>query len=297
MSPSGAGCRQATPDALRLSDGGSAFTLIELLVVVALIAILAALLLPALSKAKVKAQAVWCRNNGHQLSIAATVYAGDYHGWLPPQQESGNAGIRPLWAWGGHPGVTYETMQSQLIDQSYTALAPYAPNWAVWKCPGDRTTYVYESTVYKSPSARSYCINAAVGSLVNRLVPVDGLNLNGPGSPNNTATSGPWRTYGKFEDMIVPGPANLFLEVDTAQAPTQPPVQFFVFMTKPAWAIYPGQFHTFASMFAFADGHSEIRSWRDPRTRALVGAQAWKLDLQPDNQDILWVQAHTSAAK
>ena len=57
--------------------GRLGFTLIELLVVIAIIAILAALLLPVLARAKDKAYKVYCMNNGHQISLAAQLYAAD----------------------------------------------------------------------------------------------------------------------------------------------------------------------------------------------------------------------------
>ena len=77
------------------------------------------------------------------------------------------------------------------------------------------------------------------------------------------------------------------------------PSQFQVTMAKPMWAENPGQYHGFGGMFTFADGHSEIHKWRDARTRALVKATSFLSlkDVEPDNADILWVQAHTSARK
>src|SRR5262249_49532629 len=124
-----------------------AFTLIELLIVIAVIAILAALLLPALTRAKQKAQGVYCLNNVKQFIAATHLYGGDSEDKLPPNGDDDFDGI--FWVdgdmsyWMGATNVNY------LTDSRYSKLAPYVARAAgLYKCPADKSAVRYQNVSY-----------------------------------------------------------------------------------------------------------------------------------------------------
>lgn len=255
-----------------------AFTLMELLVVVSIIATLAALLLPALSRAKGQGQGMSCLNNSKQLIVALHLYTTDYSDWLPPNPEDANPN---RWVLGNMQNPSEATNVNYLTDPRYAKLAPYTGRSpGIYKCPADHTIHV-----------RTLSMSQAVGTSPDPPVrPVDAPWLDG----SRVHVSGdPWQTYGRFSAMNTPSPSLLWIFLDE-NAISINDAAFAVDMEQPnEWVDWPGVYHGFGCNLAYADGHSETHHWSDLRTEDDPGD--YGPEVQPNNADISWLQQRTSA--
>jgi type II secretory pathway pseudopilin PulG len=209
-----------TSDRLVIEKTGTGgFTLIELAVVVATIAVLAALLLPALAGTRPNTQAFQCLENQRRLILAWQMYAQDNNDILPPNDYPyttavAQDGIVKNWVFGTMYRILDAINASILVDPRLTCLALYNTNPAVYKCPADITL------VQGHQRVRSVSMNSAVGTVWYSDSNHSGTKKPGsaveggwlPGTYNDSQTT--YRTYGKITQMTKPGPSSTWVIAD-----------------------------------------------------------------------------------
>ena len=266
--------------------GRRAFTLLELLVVVAVIAILAGMLLPALSKARSRGQAVACLNNTRQLALAWTLYADDHDSRLPynlgGQGARRVATLRTNLNWVNNV-MTWldDSDNTNTATLTQASLGSYASrNAATYRCPSDHVLSELQRSLGWAGRVRSYSMNAMVGDAGE--LSQRGYNINNPG-------------YVQFFKLpTIPRPAQIFVFLD--EHPDS--INDGYFLNKYSsydyyqWIDLPASYHGGAAAFSFADGHSEGHRWQVASTKVPARAFATELPAnvsEGEVADFRWV--------
>ena len=288
-------CMSAHENSPMLFARSRGFTLVELLIVITIIAILAGLLMAALTQAKGKTQGIACLNNLRQLMFAWKMYPDDNDGKLALNVAfNGAARTRPdsggwIRGWldfdGRNPDNTNIWKLIGTTEGETALLGKYITTPAVYRCPADRSAVTIGGRIH--PRVRSMSMSQAIGF----------------GSTGSWLPPSTYIIFQKESDMIQPSPVNLLVLLD--EHPDS--------INDGGWAFQmhdpdqraqanlidiPASYHNGAGGLAFADGHSEIHRWLDARTRPPIHYRSEITHVAtPNNPDSDWLAARVPSRR
>jgi prepilin-type N-terminal cleavage/methylation domain-containing protein/prepilin-type processing-associated H-X9-DG protein len=293
----------------------AAFTLVELLVVVAVIAILAALLLSAVVRAKGAARVAICLNNKKQLALTWALYPADNGGRLVPNAWPANwvpfvhpypvAWTSSMLGWGATASDgSGSTNVEMLVGPTTSLFNPYLRDWRVYKCPADTFLSPAQRKAGWPARVRSVSMNMWMGgAYYHPLANADGQ----AGGDFRTAPGPTW--YGTESQLLEPGPTELWVFIDE-HPDSITGYQFIIRPTPPLatkirWLGLPASYHSGGAGLAFADGHAQVKRWVVPSTKQPVTYKSewWRRFAFQDNletadfRDCQWLLEHATFIK
>ncbi len=235
-----------------------AFSLVELLVVVSVIGILAGLLLPALGRAKAKAESTSCLNNVRQLNLGWLLYADQsndhliYNLGLDSRQPIPNTNRSLNWVDNIMSWEVTDTDNTNLLFLKKSPLTPFIGSTAgVFVCPSDKIVSDVQRQHGWTRRVRSYSMNAMVGDAGPNVQ--NGGNIVNPG----------YRQFLHLAD--IPNPSGIFVFLDE-HPDSIGDGYFYNKVADSEWAHLPGSYHRGAANFSYADGHVGLHRWKSAQT-------------------------------